>query len=88
MTEKDVIRKAMSLRKWSFPTMVAEMKEKSIRGVKGEFTPSNLSGFMNNNANGMRFDNFFKMLNVMGCEIIVRDKHHNKEWVIDMKQED
>ena len=88
MTEKDVIRKAMSLRKWSFPTMAKEMKEKNIRGVRGEFTPSNLSGFMNNNENGIRFDNFFKMLNVMGCEIIVRDKHHNKEWVVDMKQED
>ena len=88
MTEKDVIRKAMSLRKWSFPIMVKEMKEQNIKGVRGEFTPSNLSGFMNNNENGMRFDNFFKMLTVMGCEIVIKDKHHNKEWIIDMKQED
>ena len=87
MTEKDVIRKAMAIRKWSFPMMVAEMKKKGIRGVKGEFTPSNLSGFMNNNENGIRFDNLFKMLDVMGCEIVVKDKHHNIEWVIDMKQE-
>lgn len=88
MTEKDVIRKAMSIRKWSFPMMAKEMKKRDIRGVSGEFTASNLSGFMNNNKNGIRFDNFFKMLDVMGCEIIIRDRHHDKEWVINMKQED
>lgn len=87
MTEKDVIRQAMALRKWSFPTMVKEMKKKGIRGVRGDFTPSNLSGFMNNNENGIRFDNFFKMLYAMDCEIIIKDIHHNKEWKIDMKQE-
>ena len=88
MTEKDVIRKAMAIRKWSYPTMVEVMKEKKIRGVSGEFTPSNLTGFMNNNKNGMRFDNFFKMLKAMDCEIVVRDKHHSKEWVINMEKED
>lgn len=87
MTEKDVIRQAMALRKWSFPTMVGVMEEKGIRGVKGAFTASNLSGFMNNNENGIRFDNFFKMLSAMDCEIVIKDKHHNKEWKIDMKQE-
>lgn len=86
MTEKDVIRNAMALRKWKYPTLAKEMKEKGFLGDKGELTSNNISGFMNNNKNGIRFDNVYKMLSAMGCEIIVRDIHHNKEWKIDMKE--
>ena len=88
MTEKDVIRQAMTLRRWTFPKMVEQMEKKGIRGVRGNFTASNLSGFMNNNENGIRFDNFFKMLSSMDCEIIIKDTHHNKELKIDMKKEE
>jgi len=43
---------------------------------------------LNNNQNGIRMDNLFKMLDAMGCEIIVRDKMGtNLEWTIDMKEE-
>ena len=88
MTEKDVIRKAMSLRKWKYPKLAEEMKEMGLMGTKGELTAGNISGFMNNNKNGIRFDNLYKMLRAMGCDIIVRDTHHNKEWKIDMKEEE
>lgn len=79
MTEKDVVRKVMALRKWSQPMLAKEA------GFKSQ---SNITGLLNNNQNGIRMDNLFKMLNAMGCEIIVRDKMgSNQEWIIDMEVE-
>lgn len=79
MTEKDVVRKVMEVRKWKQP----ELAKKA-----GFASQSNITGFLNNNSNGIRFDNLFKMLNAMGCEIIVRDTMGTgKEWTIDMKEE-
>lgn len=79
MTEKDVIRKVMRMRGWSQPKLATEA------GFKSQ---SNITGLLNNNKNGIRVDNLFKMLNAMGCEIVVRDKMGSKqEWVIDMVSE-
>lgn len=79
MTEKDVVRKVMEVRKWSQP----ELAKKA-----GFASQSNITGFLNNNTNGIRFDNLFRMLNAMGCEIIVKDTMGTgKEWTIDMKAE-
>lgn len=79
MTEKDVVREVMALRKWSQPMLAKES------GFKSQ---SNITGLLNNNKNGIRMDNLFKMLNAMGCEIVVRDKMGSKkEWVIDMEEE-
>ena len=79
MTEKEVVRKVMKLRGWSQPTLAKEA------GFKSQ---SNITGLLNNNQNGIRMDNLFKMLDAMGCEIIVRDKMGtNLEWKIDMKEE-
>ena len=79
MTEKEVVRKVMKLRGWSQPTLAKEA------GFKSQ---SNITGLLNNNQNGIRMDNLFKMLDAMGCEIIVRDKYGDKqEWKIDMKEE-
>lgn len=76
MTEKDVIRKVMTMRGWSQPKLAAEA------GFKSQ---SNITGLLNNNKNGIRMDNLFKILDAMGCEIVVRDKMGSKlEWVIDM----
>lgn len=76
MTEKDVVRKVMIMRDWSQPRLAAEA------GFKSQ---SNITGLLNNNKNGIRMDNLFKMLDAMGCEIVVRDKMGSKqEWVIDM----
>lgn len=76
MTEKDVVRKVMAMRGWNQPKLAAEA---------GFASQSNITGLLNNNKNGIRIDNLFKMLNAMGCEIVVRDKMGSKqEWVIDM----
>ena len=79
MTEKDVVRKVMAIRDWSQPKLAEES------GFKSQ---SNITGLLNNNKNGIRIDNLFKMLNAMGCEIVVRDKMGSKqEWVINMVEE-
>lgn len=80
MTEKDVIRKGMHMRGWSQPKLAAEA------GFKSQ---SNITGLLNNNKNGIRIDNLFKMFDAMGFEIVVRDKMgSNKEFIIDMKEEE
>ena len=79
MTEKEVVRKVMKLRGWNQPKLAKEA------GFKSQ---SNITGLLNNNQNGIRMDNLFKMLDAMGCQIIVRDKMgSNQEWIIDMKEE-
>ena len=80
MNEKQVVREIMKLRGWSQPKLAEEV---------GGWSQSNISGLLNNNKNGIRMDNLFKMLDAMGCEIVVRDKMGSKkEWVIDMKEEE
>ena len=80
MTEKDVVRKAMAMRKWSQP----KLAEKA--GFKSQ---SNITGLLNNNKNGIRMDNLFKMLNAMGFEIVIRDTMgSDREFIIDMKEEE
>ena len=78
MTEKDVVRELMSLRGWSQAKLAEEA------GFKSQ---SNITGLLNQNHNGIRIDNLFKMLDAMGCEIVVRDKMGSKkEWIIDQKE--
>ena len=80
MNEKQVVREVMKLRGWSQPKLADEV---------GGWSQSNISGLLNNNKNGIRMDNLFKMLSAMGCEIVVRDKMGSKkEWIIDMKEEE
>ena len=79
MTEKDVVRELMALRGWSQAKLASEA------GFKSQ---SNITGLLNNNRNGIRIDNLFRMLDAMGCEIVVRDKMGSKkEWVIDQKED-
>lgn len=79
MTEKDVVRKCMAMRGWSQPKLASES------GFKSQ---SNITGLLNNNKNGIRMDNLFKMLDAMGFKIVVRDKMGSgKEFTIDMKEE-
>ena len=79
MTEKDVVRELMAMRGWSQAKLAEEA------GFKSQ---SNITGLLNQNQNGIRIDNLFKMLDAMGCEIVVRDKMGSKkEWIIDQKEE-
>ena len=74
MNEKNVVREVMKLRGWSQQKLADEL------GFKRQ---TNVSGLLNN-SNSMRVDNLFKLLDAMGCEIVVRDKMGSKkEWVVD-----
>lgn len=80
MNEKQVVREIMKLRGWSQPMLAQEA---------GFNNQSNISGLLNNNKNGIRVDNLYKMLNAMGCEIVIRDKMGSKkEWIIDMREDE
>ena len=80
MTEKDVVRKGMAMRGWG------QHKLATDSGFKSQ---SNITGLLNNNKNGIRMDNLFRMLDAMGFEIVVRDKMgSNREFVIDMREEE
>lgn len=80
MNEKAVIKDIMHLRNWSQAMLAKES------GFKSQ---SNITGLLNNNKNGIRTDNLVKMLNAMGCELVVRDKMGSKEeWVIDQCDEE
>ena len=74
MTEKQVIRELMSIRGWSQQRLAEESGFKSY---------SNIGGMLNNNANGIRIDNVVRLIEAMGCELVVRDKMGSKkEWII------
>jgi DNA-binding Xre family transcriptional regulator len=76
VNEKDIVREVMGIRKWSQADLAREA------GFKSQ---SNITGLLNNNKNGIRIDNLVKMLNAMGCEVIVRDKMGSgKEWKVEM----
>ena len=76
MTEKEVVREVMKLRGWSQSTLATEA------GFKSQ---SNITGLLNNNDKGIRFDNLYRILHAMGCEIIVRDKMGSgKEWKVEV----
>lgn len=78
MTEKETIRQIMQIKGWSQPKLAKEA------GFKSQ---SNITGLLNNNKNGIRIDNLYKMLSAMDCEIVIRDKTDRKqEWIIDMKE--
>ena len=75
MNERQVLREVMNLRGWSQQKLADEV------GLKRQ---SNISNMLNTSQKGMRVDNLFKLLDVMGCEIVVRDKMGSKkEWVVD-----
>ena len=76
MNEKEIVKEVMAMRGWSQSTLAKEA------GFKSQ---SNITGLLNNNKNGIRIDNLAKMLNAMGCEIVIRDKMGSgKEWKVEL----
>lgn len=76
MTEKEIVREVMGIRKWSQADLAREA------GFKSQ---SNITGLLNNNKNGIRIDNLVKMLDALGCEVVVRDKMGSgKEWRVEL----
>lgn len=76
MNEKEIVKEVMAMRGWSQSMLAKEA------GFKSQ---SNITGLLNNNKNGIRIDNLAKMLNAMGCEIVIRDKMGSgKEWTVEL----
>ena len=74
MTEKQVIREVLTLRGWSQQKLAEEA------GFKSQ---SNINGLLNATSKGIRVDSLIKVLDAMGCEIVVKDKMGTKkEWVL------
>lgn len=75
MNEKEIVKEIMKIRGWSQSQLAKEAGYKS---------QSNITGLLNNSQSGMRVDNLLRMVDAMGCKIIIRDKMgSNKEWVIE-----
>lgn len=71
MEPKKVVKDVAAVRGWSFAVLAKEA------GYSG---PSAI-GNMLARSSGMRIDNFIRLMDAMGCEIIVRDKMGSKkEW--------
>ena len=73
ISAKDAIRSIMKLRGWSQEKLATES------GMKSQ---SNITGILNRGAS-MRVDILTKLVEAMGCEIVIRDKMGSKnEWVV------
>ena len=73
MTAKEIIREIMDMRDWSQEKLAVEC------GMKSQ---SNITGILNRGTS-LRVDNLEKLIEAMGCEIVIRDKMGSKkEWVV------
>lgn len=74
MNEKEIVKELIEMRRWSQEKLAKEIGYKS---------QSNINAILNRDTNGVRSDLLVKMLNALGCELVVRDKMgSDKEWVI------
>ena len=74
MDERVIVKELLKRIGWS----QAKLAEQA--GFPGQ---TYVTGLLNNNKNGMRVDKLFKILDVMGFELIIRDKRDKRmEWVI------
>lgn len=77
MTAKDIVKEIMALRKWSQSQLAEEA------GFKRQ---SNITGILNRGTS-LRVDNFIKMIEAMGCELIVKDKMgSNHTWKVTLEE--
>lgn len=73
MKASEIIKSIMKDRKWSRETLAQEV------GYKRQ---SNIGALLDRGAS-MRVDNLVKLVEAMGCEVVVRDKMGDrKEWRI------
>lgn len=76
MTDKEIVKELLSLRKWSQSTLAKELN----------LTQSNVTGYLNRGVKSMRTDTFEKMINVMGCSLIIRT--NTKDYVINNNEQE
>lgn len=75
MNAKEIIKTAMAADKITQKELAEAVKLKSQQAV----------GNMLARKNGMRIDNFLKMLDVMGYEVVVRKKlGESDEWKVEL----
>ncbi|MBO5032406.1 MAG: helix-turn-helix transcriptional regulator [Oscillospiraceae bacterium] len=73
MTATEIVKELMSIRKWSQSKLAEET------GFKRQ---SNITGILNRGSS-MRVDNLQKMVEAMGCELVVRAKDGSeREWKV------
>lgn len=75
MDSREIIRQAMATRGYTQKMAAEAMNYKSQSGI----------GQLLSRTNGGRLDKFVELMNVMGYEVVVRDKNtKNKvEWVVE-----
>lgn len=76
MTAKDIVKEIMGVRKWSQSKLAEEA------GFKSQ---SNVTGILNRGSS-LRVDNLVQMIEAMGCELVIRDKTAETEWLVNEKQ--
>ena len=78
MNEKEIIRKAMEVKRYSQKKLAEALlnDENATQSVVGEQL---------RRKNAVRTDKFVEMLEVMGYEVIVRDKMTKQEWKLDFE---
>ena len=75
MNDKDIIREAMHARGYSQAFLAEKVGYSSQAGVSRVLSVQN----------GMRIDNFVKLLNAMDFEVVVRSKTKSgEEWKVEM----
>lgn len=78
MTEKDAIKKLLRVRGWTHQKLADATRMKR----------TNIIGYLNRGDSGMRIDNFVKMVNALGCDVMVCDRYNQKiSYKIDMEEE-
>lgn len=71
-TLKDIIRNVMTERGMTNATLAEKC---------GYNTPSGVSNILGRDS-GMRVENLLKIMEAMDCEVVIRSKTDNKEWII------
>lgn len=72
MTAKDIVKEIMS------DKGISQSKLAELAGFKSQ---SNITGYLNRGSS-MRVDNLIQMLSAMDCELIVRERTSQEEWVV------
>lgn len=69
MRDKDLVRKLTKKRGWSFEKLGDEMGVKSV----------SVRGYLNRGTTSMRCDTFYKIMDALGYDIVIRNRYNKRE---------
>ena len=69
MKDKDLVRRLTKKRGWSFEKLASEMGVKSI----------SVRGYLNRGEHAMRCDTFYKIMDALGYDIVIRNRYNKRE---------